>query len=222
MNARNFVLCLALFLMSPAFARECPEGLYTKHPNAESPYAGPTKNGTVGTEQALPFYVYDDNGSKKNHFFPFGLMGDYGDVKYSYSSKESPYSGNTCIKIDYCACGFQGAQWAGMFWQTPANNWGTQDAGFNLSRATKLTFWARGAKGGEKIGEFKVGGIRGVFSDSDSATTGPLVLDKEWTQYTIELKNKNLSYIIGGFCWVANTDDNKDGITFYLDEIKYE
>jgi hypothetical protein len=204
------------------FARDCPEGLYTKHPNLPVVYSGPIKRGTVGKVQDMPFYVYADKGSAKNHFFPYGLMGDYGDVKYSYLSKENPYSGDSCIKIEYCACGFQSVYWSGMYWQAPANNWGTIDAGYNLSQATKLTFWARGEKGGEHIEEFKVGGIRNEFSDSDLASSGPLTLKKEWTQYAIDLKGKDMSYIIGGFCWVANTDANPDGATFYLDEIKFE
>ena len=31
-----------------------------------------------------------------------------------------------------------------------------------------------------------------------------------------------MSYIIGGFCWSANVDNNPEGATFYLDEIKFE
>ncbi|MCF7908269.1 MAG: hypothetical protein K9L86_05320 [Candidatus Omnitrophica bacterium] len=200
----------------------CPEGLYTKTPIVPPPYTGPMEAGTVGKAQDMPFYVYSDRGSAKNHFFPYGLMGDYGDIKYSYLSKENPYSGETCIEINYCACGFQYARWAGIYWQAPANNWGTVDAGYNLSKAAKLTFWARGAKGGENIEEFKVGGIMNEFSDSDRVSTGPLVLNKEWTQYTIDLKDKDMSYIIGGFCWIATPDANPDGIVFYLDEIKFE
>ena len=202
--------------------RYCPDGLYTKTPITPPPYTGPRKAGTVGEPEDMPFYVYDDIGSAKNHFFPYGLMGDYGDLKYSQLYKENPYSGRTCIEIDYCACGFQYANWAGMYWQGPANNWGTIDAGYNLSKAKKLTFWARGAKGGEYITEFKVGGIINEFSDSDIASTGPVVLNKEWTQYTIDLERKDMSYIIGGFCWVANPDNNPKGIVFYLDEIKFE
>jgi hypothetical protein len=109
-----------------------------------------------------------------------------------------------------------------MYWQYPANNWGGVDGGFDLSRAKKLTFWARGEKGGERIEEFKVGGIMGEYSDSDTAGIGPVVLDKEWKQYTIDLTGKDLSYIIGGFAWATNLDVNPDGAVFYLDEIKYE
>jgi len=173
-------------------------------------------------QEDMPFYIYADRSTAKNHFIPSGWMGDYGDIKYDGSSKEDAYLGDTCIKIIYSGQGTQGARWAGIFWQNPANNWGSVDAGFDLSKTTKLTFWARGAKGGERIEEFKVGGIMGEFSDSDSATIGPVILNKEWTQYTIDLKGKDMSYVIGGFAWSTNVDNNPEGATFYLDEIKFE
>jgi hypothetical protein len=173
-------------------------------------------------QQAVPFYVYADRSSINNHFIPSGWMGDYGDIRYDAASKNDPYLGDSCIKITYSGKATQGARWVGMFWQNPANNWGNADGGYDLSRAKKLTFWAHGEKGGERIEEFKVGGIMGEYSDSDSATIGPVILNKEWTQYTIDLKGKDVSYIIGGFCWSTNVDSNPEGATFYLDEIKYE
>ncbi|MFA5090885.1 MAG: hypothetical protein WC510_07715 [Candidatus Omnitrophota bacterium] len=173
-------------------------------------------------EEAMPFYVYADRATINNHFIPSGYMGDYSDIKCDAASKEDPYLGDSCIKIVYNNKVSQGSRWAGIYWQNPANNWGTVDRGFNLAKATKLTFWARGAKGGERIEEFKAGGIMGEFSDSDSGVIGPVVLNKEWTQYTIDLKGKDMSYIIGGFCWATNLDVNPEGATFYLDEIKYE
>jgi len=184
--------------------------------------ADPTIKPETKKQESVPFYVYADSTSVANHFIPSGWMGDYGDIKYDGVSKEDPYLGNTCIKIVYSGQGTQGARWAGIFWQNPANNWGSMDKGFDLSKATKLTFWARGAKGGERIEEFKVGGIMGEYSDSDSASISPVILAPEWTQYTIDLKGKDLSYIIGGFCWATNVDVNPEGATFYLDEIKFE
>jgi hypothetical protein len=176
----------------------------------------------VKKQENMPFYVYADRGSINNHFIPSGWMGDYGDIKFDGSWKNDPYLGDTCVMIIYSGKATQGARWAGIYWQNPANNWGTADAGFDLSKATKVTFWARGEKGGERIEEFKAGGIMGEYSDSDSASIGPVILNKEWTQYTIDLKGKDLSYIIGGFVWATNIDVNPEGATFYLDEIKYE
>ncbi|MDD2703387.1 MAG: hypothetical protein PHC33_05225 [Candidatus Omnitrophica bacterium] len=173
-------------------------------------------------KESMPFYVFSDSSSANNHFFPSGWMGDYGDLKLEQSSKEDPYLGDTCIKITYNGKAAQGARWAGMYWQDPPNNWATIDKGYDLSAASKLTFWARGAKGGERIEEFKVGGLMGEYSDSDTATIGPVILNKDWTQYTIDLKGKDMTKIIGGFAWATNIDVNPEGATLYLDEIKYE
>jgi hypothetical protein len=172
--------------------------------------------------EKMPFYVFSDRRFLGNHFIPSGWMGDYGDLKLDTAWKENPYMGDTCIKITYSGKGAQGARWAGIYWQNPANNWGTIEGGFDLSAATRLTFWARGEKGGERIEEFKIGGIMGEFSDSDIASIGPIILTRDWQQYTIDLKGKDLSYISGGFCWATNVDVNPEGAVFYLDEIKYE
>lgn len=171
---------------------------------------------------AATFNVYTDKGARTNHFAPSGWMGDYGDIKLDDNSKIEPAEGQTCIKIAYSAKAAQGANWSGIYWQVPPNNWGDKPGGYDLSNMTRLTFWARGEKGNEKIAEFKVGGITGEYGDSDSASIGPVVLSKEWKKYTVDLKGKNLSHVVGGFCWAASRDDNPDGFTFYLDEIRYE
>ena len=185
-------------------------------------------DGTLKKEEAktnFPFYVYADAGSLDNHFIPSGWMPATAakDLKLDANWKNLPFSGDTCIRVEYK--NNSGTRWAGMYWQQPANNWGSvPNAGFNLQGATKLTFWARGDKGGEVVNEFKVGGISsGEHIDSDSVSIGPVQLSKDWTQYTIDLKGKDLSYIIGGFCWATNIDVNDpEGIVFYIDEIKYE
>lgn len=169
-----------------------------------------------------PFAVYVENASKDNHFAPSGWMGDYGDIKLNLASTEMPRSGNTCIKITYSAKMSQGAGWMGIFWQQPANNWGDKKGGYNLTGAKKLTFWARGANGGEKIAEFKMGGITGEYPDSDSQSMGPVELTKEWKQYSLDLEGRDLSYIIGGFCFAASKDDNPNGFIIYIDDVIFE
>ncbi|MBN1405888.1 MAG: hypothetical protein JW946_05150, partial [Candidatus Omnitrophica bacterium] len=141
---------------------------------------------------------------------------------YNDNCVENPHSGTSCIKITYKPDASQGARWAGIYWQSPANNWGDKKGGFDLTGANKLTFWAKGEKGGENIEEFKIGGISGAYPDSDIAYLNPIVLTKEWKQYEIDLKGKDLSYISGGFCWSTNLDVNPNGCIFYLDDIRYE
>ncbi len=168
------------------------------------------------------FPVYTDARSPDNHYIPSGYMGDYTNVTSYLSWFDNPHSGSTCIKIVYKSNASQGARWAGIYWQNPANNWGDIEGGFDLTGAKKLSFWIRGENGSERVEEFKVGGITGLYSDSDRAGIGPVLLTQEWKQYEIDLKDKDLSSISGGFCWATNLDVNPDGAVFYLDDIRYE
>jgi len=171
--------------------------------------------------ESMPFSVYTESTARSNHFMPSGWMGDFASIKIEYNCQDKPRSGKTCIKITYSSEPTQGAGWVGVFWQNPENNWGTKDGGFNLSNAKKLTIWARGAKGGEKM-EFKVGGITGSYPDSDMIGIGPLEVTDKWQKFTIDLTMLDLSYISGGFVWAASRMDNPDGAVVYLDDIMYE
>lgn len=191
-------------------------------PSAETPKAANlgAKVSSDGVFKNLP--IYTDGNSPDNHFTPSGWMGDFGDIKYNDKHMVNPHGGTTAVQIIYTNKATQGARWAGIYWQNPPNNWGTRPGGYDLTGAKKLTFWARGEKGGERIEEFKIGGITGEYADSDVAGIGPVVLTTEWQQFTIDLEGKDLSSISGGFCWATNLDVNPDGATFYLDDIRYE
>lgn len=169
----------------------------------------------------LPFVVYKDTGPG-NHYYASGRMGDTSDIRMTYASSDNPHSGSTCIEVRYSANMFQGAGWAGVYWQNPGSNWGTRpNAGYNLTGATKLTFWVRGKKGGEIV-EFKMGGLIGEYGDSDGTGLGPVQLTTDWEKYTIDLNGLDLSHIIGGFCYSIGAMENSEGIIFYLDDIIYE
>jgi len=187
-----------------------------------APVAAAPEGALAGKKATLPFRVYTDSTARDNHYAPSGWMGDYGDLKLNENYKTNPHSGKTCIEIKYSAKGTQGAGWTGIYWQNPPNNWGTvKGGGFDIRGATRLTFWVRGAKGGE-VAEFKMGGITGEYADSDMATTGSVELTSEWKQYQIDLSGLDLSYISGGFVWVTSSMDNPDGCAIYLDDIIYE
>ena len=182
----------------------------------------PKPKQSVEAKEFKEFVVYRDKRYVNNHYIPSGWMGDAGDIKFNDSCKDNPQTGYTCIEVGYTGKCSQNAGWAGIYWQQPANNWGMIKGGYDLSGANKLTFWARGKEGGEVISEFKIGGITGEYSDSDSASIGPIELTNSWKQYTIDLEGMDLSYINGGFCWVISKIYNDQGCMFYLDEIKYE
>ncbi len=177
----------------------------------------------VSGKDFQPFFVYKDKGAGGNHFLPSGFMPNGKCLKVDDSWQESCYEGASCIRSVYdIACSKNDQRWSGIYWLNPANNWGKQKGGFNLQGAKKLTFWAKGDKGGERIEEFKIGGISGDFPDSDSATIGPVILTNEWRQYTIDLRGKDLSYISGGFTWSTSVDANPESCLFYLDYIQYQ
>jgi len=170
-----------------------------------------------------PFYVYLSKGSRENHFVPSGFMPDGKCITFSDVWQANCQTGKTCMKVIYdIECSRKGQKWAGIYWLNPANNWGSRKGGFNLTGAQKLTFWARGEKGGEQIQEFTVGGVSGVYPDSDTAVIGPVILSSEWRQYTLDLRGKDLTYISGGFAWSTSEEVNPGDCTFYLDNIRYE
>lgn len=170
------------------------------------------------------FVVYKDK-STPNHFVPSGYMPDGLCLKQNDTWQEQCQQGKTCIRVEYdIPCSQKGRNWAGVYWLNPADNWGDRKGGFNLTGAKRLVFWARGDKGGETIAEFKLGGV-GIsreYPDSDTVGIGPVILTKEWKQYSIDLRGRDLSFISGGFAWSASTENNPSSCTFFLDDIHYE
>lgn len=179
------------------------------------------------------FWIYQDATSANNHFVPSGYMGDVGDIVINESHKENPCSGETSIEVVYKpegkgpnSCDYSApCKWAGVYWLQPANNWGQdamlKDKGFDLTGNTRLVFWARAEQNSEM--EFKTGGVVAPYGDSLEFPRATIAdLTKEWQQFEIDLQGADLSYIIGGFVFSASWDKNPDGITFYLDDIRFE
>ncbi|MFH0755018.1 MAG: hypothetical protein V2A70_10685 [Candidatus Omnitrophota bacterium] len=226
---RTNVLLLSIFILAVSTGG-CSQNTSGTAANGKAPAAVTVAATTVQPQSNMssvvfaPFYVYQDKNSK-NRFIPSGYMptGDCVNVDdaWQYDVKE----GRSCIRIIYdVVCSKEGHKWAGVYWQNPADNWGARKGGYNLTGATKLVFWAKGEMGGERIEEFRVGGMGAgqMYPDSDSTGIGPVILTKEWKEYTIDLRGKDLSYISGGFSWFTNVDVNPHHCTFYLDGIRYE
>jgi len=181
------------------------------------------KKKATTTSGFQPFYVFSTKGSRQNHYVPSGFMPNGKCITFTDTWQEKCHSGKTCMKVVYdVECSRKDQKWAGVYWLNPANNWGSRKGGFNLTGAQKLSFWAKGEKGGEQIQEFTVGGVSGDYPDSDTAVIGPVILGTQWRQYTVDLRGKDLSYISGGFSWTTSEDVNPEDCTFYLDEIRFE
>lgn len=116
--------------------------------------------------------------------------------------------------------------WAGVVLPVQQDYWGDWEAeGLDLSRATKLVFYARGDIGGEQI-QVKAA-IAGDKPYGDSAlfpvSTTWITLGKEWNRYEVPVDGAQLSRVITPFAVIVNKPTNPSGRgTIYLDEIYYE
>ena len=186
------------------------------------------------------FDVYTDVGSGGNHFSVKAKMWGFGsadvvEMDECASGEIQLHQGSaTYIKATFKPQ--SGNSWGGFYFmngvfppnaQEPQQNWGDYpNAGFNLTGATKLTFYARGEKGGEEV-EFFVGGIgwpdKPYKESLPKISTGYVTLSKEWKQYSIDLTGKDLSYVLSGFGWITNAPRNLGReITFYIDDIRFD
>ncbi len=166
-----------------------------------------------GQKVKLPLLIVGDGAPLT--YSPSGNMGNSARVVMDAACTEKPHSGATCLKVSYKA----GDGWAGVVWQDPQGDWGELPGGYDLTGATKMTFWARGAAGGEKV----IIGY-GLLKDkkySDSAGDSTTVtLTPDWKQYTIGLNGKDLSCIKTGLQWTVAGQGKP--VVFYLDDVQYE
>ena len=118
-----------------------------------------------------------------------------------------------------------GGVWANVLWWPPGCRLDTLNTcGIDLlaqggfSAIDRLTFWARGDKGGEII-EFKIGGGAAL---PKSARSRKATLESDWRQYEIDLTGLDLTNASGLFIWAAADQENPRGAVFYLDSILFE
>lgn len=227
--ALTFLLAAILLASSPLSAQ----------PAADSAQRSLTYLRRVMDEYHSRFPVYDDVSSAGNHFQTYTKISDQiGAVDMNASWTAGTHSGATAIRCEFkpaSAFGgfyFQNGTLAGT--GAPQPNFGTTpNAGVDLTGATALTFWARGALGNEKI-DFFVGGIgydpatqvqTAPYPDSAPRTPalGSLfTLSPGWQKFTIDLTGRPMNYVLAGFGWVADNTHNPAGAVFFLDDIQFE
>jgi hypothetical protein len=120
----------------------------------------------------------------------------------------------------------QKSAWVGVYWQYPSNNWGAKPGKSVASGASKVTFSAAGAAGGEQV-QFIVGGVNTSggnaslpYADTFTAHTAA-TLTTSWTSYEVSLAGDSYSSVIGAFAWSITTSSTTP-ITFYIDDIEWE
>lgn len=216
------------------------------------------------------FDVYTDLDAAGNHFAVRARMSSYDLLHDGAAAAKTvpamdegytlkPHSGSTCIKASFRSEVVNGEfDWGGWYFMNGVSrrpgqtegepNWGHEiDAGVDLRGARRLTFWARGDRGGERVEFFALGigwnpdetdpatgvprlrrdpSTGNAFAHPDSspkAGTGFVTLSPAWKQYSIDLRKRNLSYVLGGFGWATNAVVNgMRDVTFYLDDVRYE
>ena len=147
------------------------------------------------------------------------------------ASLDDCHTGTDCLQITYRSGGVSG----GIFWwPLSCGASGTRNAwdrvrggtcGINVlavggfSAVNRLTFWARGDRGGEVV-EFKIGAVD--ILPSPGRSLGKVTLTSAWEQHEIDLEGIDLTNAIGLFAWIAADDANPQGAVFYLDDIKFE
>jgi hypothetical protein len=182
----------------------------------------------AGAPLALPFYVSDQ-------FIPSGFMNDPTGITITTGANGSPAcptrapsAGGLCYVVAWDTT--TNAAWAGVYWQYPANNWGTEPGLSIAAGATQVSFYAQGAAGGEVL-TFKSGGINdplvaatGSYGDNYEVSSPSVTLTTTWTQYTISLQGATYpDGVLGAFVWVATaTNGTNNNIKFYIDDLKWQ
>jgi hypothetical protein len=186
--------------------------------------------------------VFEDISSAGNHFHGRQKLPDENAlVTINGSSTVKVHSGATAIRNVFSTSA--GDPFGGFYFQNgllpagetaPLLNFGdTPNAGLNLNGVKAISFWAAGANGGERV-EFFVAGVGrdaatglpiAPFPDSSRRVPGQGVvsqLSQQWKQFRIDLTGRNMSYVLGGFGWVASAAANPSGVDFFVDDIVYE
>ena len=239
------VSCIAavLFVLASALLGTRASGAYLKSSSAAESLVSTGYLAQKMDQYHTALDVYTDSDAPGNHFLSRGMMSSPGDEASILEMNEkctvSPRSGIDCIEAGFKSTGSNYNGWyflngtlTGSETQ-PDPNWGdTANAGVDLTGATKLTFWARGKVGGERVAFMCFGvGWNPVTETPDKpypdsspkASTGYVTLTDAWTKYTIDVSGLDKSYVLGGFAWITSASENSgNDITFYLDDISYD
>jgi hypothetical protein len=166
-----------------------------------------------GQKVKLPLQILGDEAPTA--YAATGYMGNFQKVVMDGSCRVKPHAGATCTQVSYTA----GDGWAGVVWQDPPSDWGQLPGGYDLTGASKLTFWARGANGGETV-KFSFGLLKDKKYNDTASGEKLVTLTTGWQQFAIDLKGKDLSCIKTGFVWTAEARGAQ--VVFYLDDVRYE
>ncbi|HEX3481431.1 MAG TPA: glycosyl hydrolase family 17 protein [Kofleriaceae bacterium] len=168
--------------------------------------------------------IYSDWLSDATKFAPVGWLGDTRKVDLFECDRSAPHGGEMAIRAAFAPDGPRG--WAGVVWQDPASERGARAGGCDLRNINQVSFWVKGARGGEVV-EFQVGGVGAAdaaYPDTirPARSSGPVVLTAGWQPVTIGLAGADRRRVIGAFSWIASRCNNPQPISFFLDDIRLD
>ncbi len=162
----------------------------------------------------LPFYVYQDGDDMP--YAPSAYMGNHKKISVNTKETKEVYSGTASLKISYK----HHYDWYGLGLVNPANDWGDILGGYDISGATKFSFWAKASE--DKLTATIGFGLIGKdkpYPDTAKESI-KIKLGKTWKKYTIKLKKLDLSCIRSGFTLFSQS--NGSGHDIYIDEVVFE
>lgn len=161
----------------------------------------------------LPFYVYKDGDEMP--YAPSAYMGNYKKMTVNTKDTTDVYSGTAALKISYD----YHYNWYGLGMVNPANDWGDILGGYDISGATKFSFWAKASESPitAKIG-FGLIGKDKPYPDTAKESI-EIKLGTKWKKYTIKLKKQDLSCIRSGFTLFSQSYGA--GHDIYIDEVVF-
>jgi hypothetical protein len=203
---------------------------------------GSVASGGTGTQTPLllPFFV-----NAPGNFVKSGFMGDAMMTVTAAPSMMSPdgtcggkrapgKGGGDCDTFTVDASKAATPTWQGVFYQFPANNWGTFPGRTIASGAKAVKFQARASRSVAVM--FQVGMcdpmdatkcVDGFYAYPDDADdTGKVTVGTEWTELSVSLSGKDYSKgVHGAFSWAISNDDllgDSSALTLNLDSITWE
>jgi hypothetical protein len=206
---RSWAICASLVSVSLGCERSARPERTEEHLGA-APVATPSRpkaSSVPVLDVSLVYPIVESVGAKKR-------------IHWEKTQPSAAHSPPDAWKVDFEKSG----GFAGICWKNKAGNEG-EAAGDDLSKAgyRRLSFWAKGAVGGE-VAEFRAGGLGNVktrYRDSFDVTAGKIRLTPSWAQYTIYVSDADLSSVMTVFCALFHREDNAEHTIVYLDDIQY-
>lgn len=180
---------------------------------------------------SAPFTVSD-------YFVPSGYMGDASLTKVTPKPMQLDYGAclprpagaeGDCYRFRYTPApvGDGGVGWGGVYWQSPANNWGQDSPQPVRPGATRVSVVAAGGSGGEVV-TLLVGGLSATdpdgaplpFTDTFRAEL-PVVLTTAPTRYEVPIPaDAQYDHVVGGFGFSVSAA-GPAAQTLYFDDVRW-